>query len=197
MRVFNIIIIVVNTLLLLILGSLMVALGLSETAGNLILDAHKWMEAAIQASLSARVILISVGLIFVLTSLYTIFGNIQKRRYERTVVFHNPLGEVMIALGALEDMGKVVRSEVEGLKDIKMRVVARRKGISVTAKVVLWSDANLPKTTELAQESIRRYLHNILGVEQDIRPRIVVSKVVFREPSDERTETLARPRRRF
>jgi hypothetical protein len=195
MRVYNIIIIVVNTLLLFFLGTLMVTLGFSEVAGNFILDSHKWMELAIQGSLPARAILISLGLIFVLTAFYTVFGNIQKRRYERTVVFHNPLGEVMIALGALEDMGKVVRSEVEGLKDIKMRVVARRKGISATAKVVLWSDANLPKTTELAQESIRRYLHNILGVEQDIRPRIVVSKVVFREAAEERVDT--RSRRRF
>jgi hypothetical protein len=193
MRIFNTVIIIINTLLFLALGIFLISLGLTETTARGLADFLHGVETAVLASPSARVLAVSAGVVFVLVSISTVVGNIRSRRYERTVVLHTPLGEVLIALGALEDMGKVIRSEVEGLKDIKMRVSARRKRLGVTAKVVLWSDCSLAKATEQTQDAIRRYLHDILGGEQDIRPRVVVSKVVFR---DTEADTRELPRRK-
>ncbi len=200
MKTFNIIIIVLNTLLFFALGCLLIATGMSESTAHLLVAFYQWLEGLVAHNLTARILLCSAGLICLLVAVSTVVGNIRNRRYERTVVFHNPLGEVLIALGALEDMGKVIRSEVDALKDIKLRVVARRKGIRVTAKVVLWSDSPLPRATEQTQEAIRRYMQNILGVEQDIRPRVLVSKVAFRDPEAEARPADApypRARRKF
>lgn len=188
MKIFNTVIIIVNTLLFMALGLFLIASGFSEGTARGLAGLHHWMEGAIFASPSARVLIVCSGLLFLLVSISTVVGNLRSRRYERAVVMHNPLGEVMIALGALEDMGKVIKADVEGLKDIKMRVSARRKRIAVTAKIVLWSDCSLAKASEQTQEAIRRYLQDILGSEQDIRPRVVVSKVAFREPEPEPRE---------
>jgi hypothetical protein len=196
MRVFNIIIIVLNTLLFFILGGLLLATALSDSVSGLVFKAWQFYEVALGASPGIKVAVAGAGLAMMVLAFSTVLGNIQNRRYERTVVFHNPHGEVMIALGALEDLGKGVKGEVPGLKDIKLQVSARRKGLRVTARVSLWSDASLPKTTELVQESVRRYLQEIVGQEQEIRPRVIVGKVAFRGPDgDEHNDGEFRPRR--
>jgi hypothetical protein len=196
MRVFNIVIIVLNTLLFFILGGLLLTTALSENASGLVFKGWQLYEIALGSSLSVKLSVATAGTAMMVLAISTVVGNIQNRRYERTVVFHNPHGEVMIALGALEDLGKVVKAEIQGLKDIKLRVVARRKGLQVTARVALWSDANLPKTSELIQDSVRHYLQEIVGQDQEIRPRVVVGKVAFRDPDDyENNDGEFRPRR--
>jgi hypothetical protein len=188
MRLFNTIIIIVNTLIFLALGAFLVSAGFSEATARGLGSFQHWLENAIFASLWSRALVVCSGILFLAVALSTVVGNLRTRRYERAVVMHNPMGEVMIALGALEDLGKVIRNEVEGLKDIKMRVSARRKRISVTAKVTLWSDCSLAKASSQTQDAIRAYLQDILGSEQDIRPKVVVSKVAFRETEGESRE---------
>lgn len=196
MRVFNIIIIVLNTLLFFALGSLLLSTALSESAASLVFRAWQAYEVALGSGAAAKISVAGSGAVMMILAISTVVGNIQNRRYERTVVFHNPHGEVMIALGALEDLGRVVKGEIAGLKDIKLRVVARGKGLNVTARVSLWSDANLPKCTEQIQESVRHYLQEIVGQEQEIRPRVIVGKVAYRGADEiEGSDSELRPRR--
>jgi hypothetical protein len=198
MRVYNIVILIVNTLLFLALGLLMIGTGANQAVAEQLVGFHTWLSGLVEASLSARVLMGSLGLIFVILAFSTIIGNIQNRRYERAVVIRGPLGDVMIALGAMEDMARVVKADVDALKDIKMRVHVGRKGLKVTARVVLYSDSTLPQATEQVQESIRRCFQDILGVEQELRPRVLVSKVVFRDPEEERgRDELTRARKRY
>lgn len=196
MRIFNIFIIVFSAILFFALGLLLLASLVSETARADVFGAWQWYEVALNGVSAARWTIGLLGVLLMALAVGTIWGNICTRRIERTVVFHNPHGEVNIALGALEDLGKVIKADISGLKEIKLRVVARRKGLRVTARVVLWSDANLPKATEMIQESVRHYLQEIVGTEQEIRPTVVVAKVAFREADDyDSGESDARPRR--
>ena len=180
MRVFNIVILILNTILFMALGGLLLATALSEQAHAGLFNGWQWYEMALDGSPWLRLGVALAGLLLISLAAMTVWFNVVRRRIERTVVFHNPHGEVNIALGALEDLGKVVKAEIAGLKEIKLRVVARRKGLQVTARVALWSDANLPKATELIQDAVRHYLQEIVGMDQEIRPTVVVSKVAFR-----------------
>src|SRR5688572_18322963 len=196
MRIFNIGIIILNTLIFFTLGLVFLGSSLSDAWGAFLFKGWHAYDFILASGPSVRIAFGVGGVFLMLLAASTIVGNLQNRRYERTVVFHNPHGEVMIALGALEDLGKVVKAEIAGLKDIKLRVVARRKGLQVTGRVALWSDANLPRTTELIQESVRHYLQEIVGQEQEIRPRVVVGKVSFRDPEEYgNTDGEMRPRR--
>lgn len=181
MRVYNMLLILLATLLLAALGAAALLVAAFPELEARLADAQQifhgnlWQGGALRAGLALG------GALALLLALYSVWGNLRWRQIERTVVFHNPLGEVMVSLSALEDLAKVVKADVPGLKDLKLRVVARRKGIHVTAKVALWSDANLPNVTEEVQQAVRRYLQEILGQEAEIRPRVIVSKVAFRE----------------
>jgi hypothetical protein len=196
-RVFNAILIVLATLGLMFLGCLILATTFSETAHNIVFESWQAYEVALDAHAWLRAAGLGFGVFLILASWASLWGNVIRRRIERTVVFHNPHGEVNIALGALEDLGKVVKAEIPGAKEIKLRVVARRKGLQVTARVSLWSDANLPKATQEIQEAVRQYLQEIVGTDQEIRPRVVVSKVAFRggEDLDSGVDVQERPRR--
>ena len=147
-------------------------------------EAHQLVEGALQANLNLRWGLFVVGVAFLALAFMAIWGNISMRRWERTVVLHNPLGEVMISLAALEDIGRQARGDVAGVKDLKVKVLPHRRGLKATVRVVLYSDANVPSTTEAIQESVRQRLLDVVGEGQDIRPRVMVSKVVFRGPED-------------
>jgi hypothetical protein len=197
MRVYNIVIIVLNTLIFLGLGLLLLGTGASDTVASALVGFHQNLEAFVKSSIWARVLISSIGLLFVVVSLSTIIGNAQNRRYERAVVFQNTMGEVMVTLGALEDLGRQVKADVPALKDMKLRVRASGKGLKVSASVVLWSDVAIPEATEQIQEAILRCFREGLGLEQEVRPRILVSKVAYRDPEDEpRRDEIARARKR-
>jgi uncharacterized alkaline shock family protein YloU len=129
------------------------------------------------------------GLFLLIIAVSTVWGNIQTRRRERAIEFHTPLGRVNIALGAVEDLARVVKTEVAGLKDIRLRVSANRRGLKARCYVVLWSDCNLPKVSEEIQEVVRHYIHEIVGPEAEVRPLVIVQKVAYRDPEDWEEET--------
>src|SRR5579871_2841179 len=106
MRVFNIVIIVLNTILFFSLGLLLIATALTDSSASALSEAWRWYEASLATSMGMKLAMTLVGAGLMTLAVSTVVGNIQNRRYERTVVFHNPHGEVMIALGALEDLGK-------------------------------------------------------------------------------------------
>lgn len=198
MKVYNIIIIVLNTLVFLGLGLLLCGMAVSSSVADQLVGFHQALKALIDGSLSARLLIGLGGLGAVALSLSTIIGNAQNRRWERAVVFRNPMGDVMITLGALEDMGRQVKAEVHAVKDLKMRVKPRSGGIYVSARVTLWNGTPIPEATEQVQESIQRVFRDAMGIEGEVRPRVLVSKIAFRDPEEERrADELARARKRY
>jgi hypothetical protein len=151
------------------------------------------LEVALAASGTLRAGLGVVGVLGLLAGAAVVWGNVAARRWERIVVLRNSLGEVHLSLRALEDLGRVVKNDVPGLRDIKLRVSANRRGIQARARVILLADDDLGALTESVQAAIRRRLQQAVGVEQDIRPRIIVGKVV---PRSEDEGLSGRPRLR-
>jgi hypothetical protein len=189
-KAFNILLIALAVLILAALGVALVALATLPGLPAGLREAHQILDGALQGDGNLRWGLVALGAALLLLALSAVWGNFSTRRWERTVVFHNPLGEVMVSLAALEDIGRQAKAEVPGVKDLKLRVLARRRGLQATARVVLYSDANLPSTTEAIQDCVRRRLVEVVGEAQDIRPRVMVSKVVFRGPGEDADDVL-------
>ena len=131
------------------------------------------------------------GLLLMAAGAAVVWGNIAARRWERIIILRNPLGEVHVSLSALEDLGRVVKGDVPGLRDVKLRISAGRRGLQVRARITLAAVEDLGAATEAVQAAIRKRLQQVVGPEQDIRPRVMVAKVLARSDDDE-----AVPRRR-
>jgi len=135
---------------------------------------------SIEGSLG-RALCLLAGIFLLLVVVYLIWGNIQATRREKTVVLQTPLGEVMVSLPAIEDFDRVLKGRIEGLRDIKGRVVYTRRGLKVSARITVLSDFSIADVTQKVQDAIRNYVQNTLSIDQDIQPTVVVTKVVTRE----------------
>ena len=109
---------------------------------------------------------------------------LQQIQMERTIAFHNPDGEVTVALEAIEDFIRKVGGELSGVREIKPYVKATRSGIVITLRATLWTDVHIPEVTEGLQNVIRGHLHEILGVEEPVTIHVHVGKLSQRAKGD-------------
>jgi hypothetical protein len=186
MKIFNRILIGINILFFLIFGLFGTSISINQ-------DANKWWVSVVQTfaeylnhSMVARISVLIVSLLLILIAVLTIIGNIENRRAERTVVLQSQHGDIMVSLGAIEDFSRVVKNEVKGVKEIKGRVVSKRKGLNVTAKVTLYSDRAVAEVTQEIQQAIIKYIQYTLGIDAEIKPTVVVKKVVYKSPEEEK-----------
>ena len=101
---------------------------------------------------------------------------------EKTIAFTNPEGEVTISLSAIEDLIRKVARQINDIKDLRCDVKANKKGaIQITAKVTLWSDANIPEATERVQNLVKTKVQDMLGLEEAVTCTVHISKIVHKE----------------
>ena len=129
----------------------------------------------------ARLILGITGglLIFIAIMVVQItVGIIQK---ERTIAFENPDGQVTISLTAIEDFIKRAMKQLPEVKESRPSVRASKKGITIVNRVVLFSDINIPETTEKIQNIVKTRVQDMLGVEEPVEIQVNVTKIVHKE----------------
>lgn len=105
---------------------------------------------------------------------------------QRTIAFTNPDGQVTISLGAIEDFIRRAARQVPEIRDLKSEVIAGKRGIEITTKTSLWSEAHIPEVTEKIQGLIKSKVQEMLGIEDPVTVRVHVAKIVAREESGPR-----------
>lgn len=137
--------------------------------------------AVIYSDYQVRVIVGSIaGFLIVLSFMFArlISGGRQK---ERTIAFDNPSGRVTVSLGAVEDMVRRLMYKSYEIKDTKLHIIASKKGIEVSTRIVLKSDISIPEITARLQDMIRNKIQEILGIEESVLVRIHVVKIITEE----------------
>ena len=191
MKYFNRIIIIINTALFFIAGAMLIAVSLTPATNQWLLTTMEEVIKSLSNSDTAKITVIRLGvfisgIFFIGVALFTIWGNIEKRRSERTAVLQSPLGDILVSLSAIEDFSRVVKNQINGVKDIKGKVIQTGKGFKVTAHVTLFSDRSVADVTQEIQEAIIKYIQYTLGIANEIKPTVIVSKVVFRQKENEK-----------
>jgi len=80
------------------------------------------------------------------------------------VVDENVLGQVRIALPAIEALvGKVV-AEVPGIRDVKPRVVADGDRIAMRLKITVTPDVHIPDLARQVQELVQARVREVTGI---------------------------------
>ncbi len=159
------------------------------TGGVLILASLHYMSSVyfenllifIYSDPKIRIITGLIGLWIIIRCISAIQSSIAKNIREKTIAFEGNSGEVSISLTALEDMIKKNLSEFSELKEVKPFVTASKKGLQVIMRVVLTSYTNIPEFTERIQSLIRERLQSMLGIEEEIRIKVEIRKIVYPE----------------
>lgn len=97
---------------------------------------------------------------------------------QKTIAFDNPSGRVSVSLEAIEDLIKRVVARVPEVREARPLIVATGKGLEISARLVLNSEANIPDLTARLQELIKRKVQDTIGIEEDVIVKIDVIKII-------------------
>lgn len=165
-------------------GCLFIAASLNFIQQDAIIDT----VVMIYATINMRMILCITGAMLILISLMVVqlrMGTIQR---EKTIAFENPDGQVTIALSAIEDFIKRAIKQLPEVKELKPNVKAGKKGILIVNRVTLFSDVNIPETTEKIQNIVKSRVQDMLGVEEPITIKVNVVKISHKEEVHKETK---------
>lgn len=165
------------TLVFLLIGGLFIAVSLNLMPQEYIADTVNMVYAAPNIRLALGI----AGLLLIFISVMVTQITVGKIQREKTIAFENPDGQVTISLSAIEDFIKRAIKQMPEVKELKPNVKASKKGITIVNRVVLFSDINIPETTEKIQNIVKTRVQDMLGVEEPINIRVHVIKIAHKE----------------
>lgn len=165
------------TMIFLTIGAFLVAVSLNLVGQDMIIETVN----TIYSTANIRLVLGLSGILLVFISILVVQLAMGKIRREKTIAFENPDGQVTIALSAIEDFIKRAMKHLPEVKELRPNVKAGKKGIRIINRVTLFSDVNIPETTEKIQNMVKTRVQDMLGVEEPISIRVHVVKIVHKE----------------
>jgi len=167
------------TLVFFIVGGTLIVVAFNAVPQDLVTDTI----ATIYASPNTRLAMGFVGALLIFISILVVQITVGKMHREKTIAFENPDGQVTISLTAIEDFIKRALKQLPEVKELRPSVKAGKKGIKIINRVTLYSDINIPETTERIQNIVKTRVQDMLGVEEPISIRVHVVKIVHKEES--------------
>ena len=177
MRILSGLILFFYTLIFLLIGGLFIVTALNILPQEIVTET----VTTIYATANVRLILGLTGILLIFISMMVVQVTMGKIQREKTIAFENPDGQVTIALSAIEDFIKRAIKQMPEVKELKPNVKAGKKGITIVNRVTLFSDINIPETTEKIQNIVKTRVQDMLGVEEPISIRVHVVKIAHKE----------------
>ena len=165
------------TLIFLLVGSLFIVIAINIIPLNSIVD----FLNTFYTSTDVRLVLGITGILLIFISLMVVQVTVGLINKEKTIAFENPDGQVTISLSAIEDFIKKSMKQLPELKESRPTVRATKKGITIVNKVILFSDVNIPETTEKIQSIVKSRVQDMLGVEEPVEIQVNVVKIAHKE----------------
>ncbi len=182
MRILGTVLIFICTLTFIIIGGFLIAFALNVlTVQNII-----WLLEVMFHIKNMQLITGGIGFFLIFASIFIAQITLGKIQREKTIAFNNPDGQVTVSLSAIEEFIRRLSSVLPEVKDLRSNVIAGKKGIDIDSRVSLWSDANIPQTTESIQAVIKSRLQEMLGIEEAIVVRVHVGKIIPKEKKHSR-----------
>ena len=179
------------TLVFFLVGGLFIVVAMNVIPLSYVIDTLN----TIYTNTDVRLILGITGglLIFISLMVVQITAGVIKK--EKTIAFENPDGRVTISLTAIEDFIKRAMKNLPEIKESRPTVRANKRGIVIVNKVVLFSDVNIPETTEKIQNIVKSRVQEMLGVDETVEIQVNVTKIVHKEerPRDTKKDDTKAP----
>ncbi|KUK52114.1 MAG: hypothetical protein XD78_2203 [Desulfotomaculum sp. 46_296] len=116
----------------------------------------------LQAIQQPAVIFLILGL-FIIAGIRLLWVNIRPAR-EQAVVYEGKLGNVRIALTAIESLAEKVVSQNNGVREVKARVFNRPQGIGIRIKAAVTPDTSIPEVSDVVQEQVKERVFSVTGI---------------------------------
>jgi uncharacterized alkaline shock family protein YloU len=165
------------TLVFLLVGGSFITIALELVPQETIVETIN----TIYATSNTRMVFGITGALLIFISILVMQVALGKLQREKTKTFENPDGQVTISLTAIEDFIKRALKQLPEVKELRPSVRSVKKGIVIDNKVILYSDINIPETTEKIQNLVKARVQDMLGVDEAISIRVHVVKIVHKD----------------
>ncbi|MBO8137295.1 MAG: alkaline shock response membrane anchor protein AmaP [Desulfotomaculum sp.] len=144
------------TVTILVLLSTASLLGLWTEPLDIILNApNNPDESAVLWTSTAALVLVGAWLFW---------ASLRPTNEQRAVVQEYSLGQVRISLSAIEELVKKAALKVEGVRDVKPKIIPGGSGISINIKATVAPDINIPEASRQMQYQVKEYILEITGI---------------------------------
>ncbi|MEW5953023.1 MAG: alkaline shock response membrane anchor protein AmaP [Bacillota bacterium] len=157
-----------------------VALGLAAVA----LTGYHLPSGIVAADYTAGarrdILLVIIG-VYILMGARLFWAGLIKSRSHQAVVREGALGQVRIALHAIESLVEKIIDGFSGVREVKARVVVVPRGVGIKIKISVSPDTNIPVISKEIQEQVKEQILEVTGVEvHDVL--ILVDKIAANKP---------------
>lgn len=162
MGLFDRVILAIYTLLLAFLSLVAIAAGL-----RLIPLPYIWTSVA---SAYGRWEMALLAAVFFLVSVRLLLAGVRTRRHKAALIHRSEIGDIQIALDAVENLMEKAARHTRGVRGAKARVTRDEQGLAVTIHAAISPESSVPDVSAQIQQRVRDYACKTVGVElNDVR----------------------------
>lgn len=123
-----------------------------------------WALAGALATVDGRLGLAATGALLFAVSARVAAAAFGSRRDPPVIVFPSPQGEVRVSLAAVEGLVQRLGRQVEGVRDLRVRVRRGEEGLELELGTRVSGDARLPELCERLQQTLSQRVQQVVGV---------------------------------
>ncbi|MCG0274982.1 MAG: alkaline shock response membrane anchor protein AmaP [Thermosediminibacteraceae bacterium] len=106
----------------------------------------------------------AVAVLFLVGCLWILFSGLRNQKVPETVISSGELGNVSVSFNAIENLILKVASNIEKIKDVKVRLKHQEGSLLIMLKVILAPDTKIPELTSELQKMVKDYLESMAGI---------------------------------
>lgn len=129
---------------------------------------------------ATRVATFLTGLILLLVSLLTLYLAIRGDNLSPTVLITTETGTVVVSASAIEDFIQRVGHGIDGVKDLKPKLILTQSGWRLDVRVTMWSDRSIPELRKRIEDQIKFQVLNLIGSDKIQQLNVYVVRIVDR-----------------
>jgi len=173
MKLLRLLFVLIYLSVYLIIGGSLICVALNVCTAEGVQDALDF----IASSDSMRGFVGVLGVIIAICGILRSRAILFRMGQDKTIAFENPDGQVTVSLSAIEDFVKKSVHQFAEVKELRSNVTANKRGINIECMATIFSDSNIPQTTEKVQSLVKSKVQEMLGVEEAINIKINVTKI--------------------
>lgn len=101
--------------------------------------------------------------------------------HKHVIVQEGALGQVRIALTAIEDLVEKVAAQNSGVREVKARVLALPEGVGIRVQAAVSPDTQIPELSKMIQEQVKEKILAVTGLTVQ-QVHVLVNSFAARKP---------------
>jgi len=173
MNIFLRILLAVYAVCLTFISAISMIIAIKPVTFDLICE---YVSDNIMTSNAALIVLFIISLIFFILSMTFLLSGIKGSKDKNAVSKHTNIGEIRISLNSIENIALNASKRMNGVRDTRASVEKRNENVSVTIRLVVMPDINIPAISEEIQARVKKSIEESAGIAVE-NVRVVVDNI--------------------